>query len=332
VAFNWLGAAYSWALERRAAPQVFLEFNNRFAKLIARHHRFASADAVYGFCGTAVTLFRIAKRQGKYCILEQMIAPVAEQVAQVRAQEKRWPDWAVSASNDWDERVWTPLEQEEWALADLVLAPSSYVRDCLQRAGVPAEKIRMVPYGINLPLATALKDPPKNRPLRVLHAGAIDLRKGAPDLLTAARAFHPEELELRMAGQIDVRPERLAKLPANIRLLGRVSREEMGSLYEWADVLVLASVCEGSATACYEALSHGVPVLVSRNAGAPIENGRGGIVLSDVTPDSIVRALRIFRANPEMVAELSAQAHGLRDSLSLEAYGRRLYSAFNTFN
>jgi len=76
VAFNWLGAAYSWALETACGSAVFLEFNNRFAKLIARHHRFASADAVYGFCGTAVTLFRIAKRQGKYCILEQMIAPV----------------------------------------------------------------------------------------------------------------------------------------------------------------------------------------------------------------------------------------------------------------
>jgi len=86
----------------------------------------------------------------------------------------------------------------------------------------------MVPYGINLPLATALKDPPKNRPLRVLHAGAIDLRKGAPDLLTAARAFHPEELELRMAGQIDVRPGTGSRNCRQHTVVGPSPREEMG--------------------------------------------------------------------------------------------------------
>jgi len=58
--------------------------------IIVLHQRMRSN----GFCGTAVTLFRNRKAAGQYCILEQMIAPVAEQVAQVRAQEKRWPDWA----------------------------------------------------------------------------------------------------------------------------------------------------------------------------------------------------------------------------------------------
>jgi glycosyltransferase involved in cell wall biosynthesis len=257
---------------------------------------------------------------------------VAEQVKQVRAQEERWPDWATSAADEWDERVWTPLEQEEWALADLVLAPSAYVRDCLLCAGVAETKLRLVQYGVKLSPIGEPKRAPAGRPLRLLYAGAVNLRKGAPNLLTAAKGFRPDELDLRMAGGIELQSERLAGLPANIRLLGRVSRTEMSALYEWADVFVLPSVCEGAATVCYEALTRGVPVLVSRNTGAPVENGRGGVTLPDVTPASIETAIRLFREKPGMVGELSRQAHELRGSLSLEAYGSRLLSVFNTFD
>ncbi len=124
VAFNRLGFAYARALTRRPAPEVFLEFNHRLAARVIAHEQFSQADSVYGFCGASVLLFRAAKAAGKRCILEQMIAPVAEMAAQVRGQESCWPGWALSATDQWNEQVWTALEREEWALADLVLAPS----------------------------------------------------------------------------------------------------------------------------------------------------------------------------------------------------------------
>jgi glycosyltransferase involved in cell wall biosynthesis len=327
VAFNRLGFAYSRAQARHPAPSAFLEYNRRLAERIIAHSRFTCADAVYGFCGASVQLFRAAKAQGKRCFLEQMIAPVAEMVAQVRAQEQRWPGWAASAADQWDERAWTALEQEEWALADRVLAPSPYVRDCLVRAGVAEAKIILVPYGVKLPPAGRLKLPPVGRPLRVLYAGAIDLRKGAPNLIEAVSQFASDEVELRMAGRLGLRPEKLTALPANIRLLGQVSRAEMGELYEWTDVFALPSVCEGSATVTYEALVRGVPVVVSHNTGAPIEDGRSGTLLPDVSPGSIASALHGLIGAPERIAMMSAEALRQREDLSWDAYGLRILGA-----
>ena len=330
VAFNTFGLDYARALASRPASDVYWDYNRRFAEKITRHRRFAQADAVYGFCGASADLFRYAKAAGKVCILEQMIAPVAAMVSELRTQEGSWPGWAKVASDAWDVDQWSALEREEWALADLVLAPSEYVRSCLLAVGVPPSRIRMVPYGVALPLEHRVHALQPDRPLRLLAAGAVDLRKGAPNLITALGLFSGQEAVLRMAGGIGLLPERCARLPANVELLGQVPRTDMGKLYDWCDVFILPSVCEGSATVTYEALARGVPVVVSRNSGAPITPGQEGIVLDDLSPQTIAKVIRGLIAEPEQVARMSRCALARRDELSVESYGRRLIAAITS--
>ncbi len=327
VAFNALGFRYSRALSRRPHPQVFAEFNDEFGRSVASHRLFRSCDAVFGFCQSSTELFRAAKRQGKFCVLEQMIAPFPEFFRQLHSQNREWKNWSREKTADWNEAAWVAREREEWDLADLIISPSPYVSECLRDAGADGAKIREVPYGISLPAETAVKTGPVGRPLHVLCAGKVDLRKGAPYLIEAARAFGGEKLHVRFAGGIGLRPERVESAPAHVEFLGQVARSTMRDLYQWADVFVLPSTCEGSATVIYEALSHGVPVVVTKNCGAPIQGGDAGIVLNELSVEELRGALSELIENPPVIARYSEAALGRRADLSLEAYGQRLAAA-----
>ena len=61
-----------------------------------------------------------------------------------------------------------------------------------------------------------------------------------------------------------------------MELAGPVPRSVVAEHYAWADVFLLPSVCEGSATATYEAIASGIPVICTPNAGSVIEDGRQG--------------------------------------------------------
>ena len=46
----------------------------------------------------------------------------------------------------------------------------------------------------------------------------------------------------------------------------------MADLYAWADVFLLPFICEGSAMVTYEALSWGLPVITTHNAGSIVRD------------------------------------------------------------
>jgi len=160
-------------------------------------------------------------------------------------------------------------QQKAWELADLVVAPSEFVLHGLIEMGVPSEKCRVVPYGVDLARFSSngkknfmdICAERQNRQLRVLFAGAVGLRKGAPYLIKAAEMLGPERITVRLAGQCEYDPKLATAFPPNVEALGYVPRVSMPSLYDWADVFVLPSLCEGSATVVYEALAKGVPVV-----------------------------------------------------------------------
>src|SRR5476651_1578591 len=99
---------------------------------------------------------------------------------------------------------------------------------------------------------------PHHGPLRVLTVGAVGLHKGSPYVLAAARQLR-HGATFRMVGQIKGRPAAVAQLRVAVELCGPVPRSEMLAHFQWADVFLLPSLCEGSATVAYEALACGLP-------------------------------------------------------------------------
>jgi glycosyltransferase involved in cell wall biosynthesis len=68
----------------------------------------------------------------------------------------------------------------------------------------------------------------------------------------------------------------------------------MADLYAWADVFLLPSICEGSAMVTYEALSWGLPVITTHNAGSIVRDTVDGWLVPIRDSEAIAKKLLII--------------------------------------
>jgi glycosyltransferase involved in cell wall biosynthesis len=94
--------------------------------------------------------------------------------------------------------------------------------------------------------------------------------------------------------------------------------------YTWADVFLLPTVCEGSATVCYEALAAGLPVVTTPNAGSTVRDGVDGFVVPIRDSETLVERLARLAEDPELLAGMSANALARASEFGLANYGERL--------
>src|SRR5207244_3760976 len=133
-------------------------------------------------------------------------------------------------------------------------------------SGGPVERCRVVPYGVDRRFACPNR-PSHGGPLRVLTVGSVELRKGHPYVLAAARRLRGRA-SFRVIGPVHVSAAAQQELADALDLVGPVPHSDLAAHYAWADVFLLPSVCEGSATVTYEALTAGLPVLCTPNTGS----------------------------------------------------------------
>lgn len=162
-----------------------------------------------------------------------------------------------------------PLEDEEFALADLVLVGSTAARATFARAPF-AVRVDVAPYGYD-PDRFRPVDRPALRPPTVAFVGRCEPAKGIHVLAEAwTMARLPPDTRLLLCGDVrdDVRA-RLTTLFSDGRVEHMRHRSDVESVFARADVLAHPSFSEGSALVIYEAMGAGVVPLVSDASGAP---------------------------------------------------------------
>ena len=104
----------------------------------------------------------------------------------------------------------------------------------------------------------------------------------------------------------------------------------MAAEYEWADVFLLPSICEGSATAVYEALAAGLPVVCTENAGSVVRDGIDGFIVPIRDGTAIAKAITTLADNVGMRAAMSESAVARAADFTVDRYGKRLLSALSS--
>lgn len=297
-----------------------------FGKLVAAQG-FHGASGIYAFSGEALELLTAAKKQGLWTAVEQMIAPrtVVDQLA--CEEEILNPGWQLSSDDDVNAAAFAARELAEWQIADAVICPSNFVARHVIEAGCAVNKVVVVPYGVD-DRFSSIPSARNPGPLRVLTVGAVGLRKGSPYVGEVARTLKGQ-VQFRMVGPIDIQPEAYEQLKKNVELTGPVPRSEMGLQFEWADVFYLPSLCEGSATACYEALAAGLPVICTENTGSVIRHGIDGYIIPIRDVDQTVEILRQFSRSPTMLFKMSENARERACDFTVVRYGERLVQALS---
>lgn len=295
-----------------------------FGKLVA-DRGFCGASGVYAFSGEALELLTAARRQGLWTAVEQMIAPRSF-VDQIACEEEVLnPGWQLSASDDENSEEFAARECAEWAIADVVVCPSPFVARHVIDAGCSPEKVIVVPYGVDDRFSIE-KRPRADGPLRVLTIGAVGLRKGSPYVGAVARALG-DTAHCRIVGPIDISAEAQASLAGSVELTGSIPRSEMRAQFEWADVFLLPSLCEGSATAVYEALAAGLPVICTENTGSVVRHGIDGYIVPIRDVAETTQILKQFASSSETLSRMGQNARERAQDFTVARYGERLISA-----
>jgi len=330
TAFTSFGFEYAQrvARARNSAERdaAFLWSGSEFCRRV-NARGFGLAKAVYGFNSASLEILQEAQKRGLKGIVEQTIAPRAIERRLLRDEATRFPDWESSEAEPTQVDEFCAREAAEWSTADLVVCGSDHVKEGVVACGGEKSRCVVVPYGIDHgPLAPTRKQRPPG-PLRVLTVGAIGLRKGSPYVLAAAEKIGTSA-EFRMVGAINVGPEAERRLRQTVQLTGIIPRSEIAAQFAWADVFLLPSLCEGSATSTYEAMANGLPVICTPQTGSVVRDGVDGFIVPMRDAGAIVDKLTALAGDPALLQTISASARERSTNFTLEKYGERLIAAF----
>ncbi len=329
TSFERLGWQYALRRARvshgAALTAVFLWANHAFAERVCRSD-WGAANAVFTYNSAGLEILRLARSRGKRTVMEQTIAPGIIEDRLLAEERRAFPDWE-NHDPDGLRDEWYLREQEEWQLADTIVCGSDFVKNSIGACGGPVERCVTVPYGVDLPPA-APRQPRREGKLRVLMCGTVGLRKGVPYLVEAAKALKGCA-EVRIVGPIALNASVRRQIEEHVALPGSTPRNQMAEHYQWADVFVLPSICEGSATVVYEALGHGLPVVTTPNAGSVVRDGLEGFIVPIRDVAAITRCLDRLSTDAQMWREMSQSAYRRSLEFTVERYQERLLQALS---
>ncbi|MGE0668551.1 MAG: glycosyltransferase family 4 protein [Sphingomonadales bacterium] len=204
--------------------------------------------------------------------------------------------------------------------ADAIVTVCDALRQPLLDMGIEPGKITTLRNGVDLGLfrpldRLAARDRWGADGRTIVSVGGLIERKGH-DLAIEALKSVPDS-SLLIAGEGEERPalERLiAKLglSGRVRLVGQVPHEDLPSLYNAADALVLASSREGWANVLLEAMACGTPVVATDvwGTGEVVAAPEGGVLVGERTAAAVAAGLNALFEHPPDRAATRAYAEG----------------------
>ncbi|HUW99504.1 MAG TPA: glycosyltransferase family 4 protein [Phycisphaerae bacterium] len=169
------------------------------------------------------------------------------------------------------------IERAGLHAARVVICVSRLTRDLVtSRYGVPAAKCRVIYNAITVngdPISPPIERIEKDDKI-VLFVGRITMQKGPEYFLAAAKKVLEvmDNVKFVMAGSGDM-IKRMIELAAamgighRVTFTGFLKGEDLDRVFQMADLYVMPSVSEPFGLAPLEALSHDVPVLISKQSG-----------------------------------------------------------------
>ncbi len=199
----------------------------------------------------------------------------------------------------------------------LFLSPSRFLRERLVEWGLPADRVRFLPTGVDLDAFRAEPKVPAEH-LRVGFLGSLIPAKG-PHVLLEAWGLLSAELRARaklaLYGPRRHHPHYLRELEARAarvgaELRGELRRDEVPGALARIDLLVVPSVWyENSPLVIAEALATGTPLLVSDIGGMAelVEVGRTGFHFKTGDARDLARVLAQLVQEPERLDALDRE-------------------------
>jgi len=311
--------------------ELQFRMHNRFDRLAAK--RIPPGTEVFtGWSGMSLNCLLRAKSLGAKTVLERGSA-------HIRTQNRLLAEGYRRAGYPWAgiHEGGMAREVEEYRLADLIAVPSQFARQTFLDEGVPADKIVVNPYGCDLSVFRPGRK--EDKVFRVIHCGQISLQKGAHLLVQAFLELDLPNSELWMIGAPTAEmKDFLGKVhDSRIFIKGPFPQVSLPAYYAQGSVFCLATLQDGFAMVILQALSCGLPVIATRNSGAPdvVEDGKSGFLVDAGNVEALKAKLQLLCENERVRLEMARYARDLRETtgkfrLSWDRYGEAMADAYLT--
>jgi glycosyltransferase involved in cell wall biosynthesis len=263
----------------------------RLVKLIASHR----IDTVFSFLLHANA---VAATAGRFCHDVHWLQSI-----QTTQPNPRW-HWRVQA-----------IVQHA---AERIVVPSESVAQVSRdRAGIPLEKIIVIPNAVDIPSHHVSRFPfhsatPRTAPFQVGFLGRLDPIKRVPDLIEATAILGPR-VHLHIFGEGPERPrieQAITRfgIADRVTLHGAVPRPQ--DALEKLDLLVLPSEAEGFGLVLIEAMAAGIPVVATDVPGIRdvVRNRETGILVPVASPGELAGAIGALLDAPAQREKMIARA------------------------
>ncbi|RYG87923.1 MAG: glycosyltransferase, partial [Alphaproteobacteria bacterium] len=173
---------------------------------------------------------------------------------------------------------------------DRFIAPSHFVAGRYAWSGLSADRLEVIPNGIDIDRFRAKRNTSESSlaPVKVTYVGYLGAHKGVITLVEALALPPLEDFRviLQLVGEGPEREACVARVNAlglqdRVHFLGKVQPAGMASIYAGSDIVVLPSIWDENQPVCLmEAMAAGLPVIASRKGGIPelIDDGVNGLM------------------------------------------------------
>lgn len=204
-------------------------------------------------------------------------------------------------------------------ICDGIVCVSHAQKDKLVSEGAPEHKMTVVHNGVDFSIFHP-SAPGNHHARRLVFAGALVPDKGLHLLISAFAELKPKyaDLELEVFGSSSLwsrseylNTEQLAAQIPGLIFHGKRTQLEIADGFRRSGICVVPSIWfDPYPLISLEAQACGTPVVAFRMGGLPegIVAGKTGIVVDEVSPQALTRALDQLLAEPQQLSEMSANA------------------------
>ncbi|WP_276373427.1 glycosyltransferase family 4 protein [Chryseolinea sp. H1M3-3] len=315
---------------------VYRDLDKNVSKRLSSLLRRQPFDAVYGYEDGAFETFKRAKNLGLKCIYDLPIAYWETSRKLLLEEATRKPSWAITLGGgitDSEEKL--NRKTRELELADVVVGPGSFVMNSLP-SWAKNKKIVVSPFGSPEGQASSQRErkPSAERPLRVLFVGSMGQRKGLGDLFDAFKMLNNKNIELVVLGSLLAPMDFYKKEFSNFQYEANRPNEQVLELMRSCDVFCLPSIVEGRALVMQEAMSQGLPIIITENTGGSdlVEEGKTGFLVPIRSPQAIAEKISWFLDNRSAIPQMGINAKQHAATYTWENYGSVIVNSLTQFN
>jgi glycosyltransferase involved in cell wall biosynthesis len=210
---------------------------------------------------------------------------------------------------------------EEIDRADAILVGSAYARNTFLAEGVSPDKLKVVPYGVDLQMFSPSEPSKETGRFEVLYAGQLSQRKGISYLLRGYRKFQRRDTQLTLIGEMIGPAAAFQSFSDVFRHVPHLTRPALANQYRRADVFAFPTLLEGMGLVVLEAMACGLPVIVTdQGPGDIVRDGIDGFVVPIRDEDAICERLELLYSDPDLRARMGGNARQRALTLSWDRY------------